>query len=214
MKDKIVEGTTTVGITCKDGIVFATERRATMGNLVAHKVAEKIFKIDDHIATTIAGSVGDAQSLMKVIGAEVSLYQMRNNDEISVKAAASLTANILRSGPMYVQILLGGMDGDKPSIYSLDPAGGMIEDNYISTGSGSIVAYGVLEDRFKDDLSVEEGLEVAAKKLHSNYLTPGGRFYGGKTLAGVKKKFCPSSTWVDLVYGRMSQMMTAVKKVQ
>lgn len=165
MKDKIVEGTTTVGITCKDGIVFATERRATMGNLVAHKVAEKIFKIDDHIATTIAGSVGDAQSLMKVIGAEVSLYQMRNNDEISVKAAASLTANILRSGPMYVQILLGGMDGDKPSIYSLDPAGGMIEDNYISTGSGSIVAYGVLEDRFRDDLSVDEGLEVAIRAI-------------------------------------------------
>ena len=167
MKDKIVEGTTTVGITCKDGIVFATERRATMGNLVAHKVAEKIFKIDDHIATTIAGSVGDAQSLMKVIGAEVSLYQMRNNDEISVKAAASLTANILRSGPMYVQILLGGMDGDKPSIYSLDPAGGMIEDNYISTGSGSIVAYGVLEDRFKDDLSVEEGLELAIRAIRA-----------------------------------------------
>ena len=167
MKDKIVEGTTTVGITCKDGIVFATERRATMGNLVAHKVAEKIFKIDDHIATTIAGSVGDAQSLMKVIGAEVSLYQMRNNDEISVKAAASLTANILRSGPMYVQILLGGMDRDKPSIYSLDPAGGMIEDNYISTGSGSIVAYGVLEDRFKDDLSVEEGLELAIRAIRA-----------------------------------------------
>ena len=167
MDDKIVKGTTTVGITCKDGVVFASERRATMGNLVAHKVAEKIFKIDDHIATTIAGSVGDAQSLMKVIGAEVSLYQMRNNDEISVKAAASLTANILRSGPMYVQILLGGMDGDKPSIYSLDPAGGMIEDNYISTGSGSIVAYGVLEDRFKDDLSVEEGLELAIRAIRA-----------------------------------------------
>lgn len=167
MKDKIVEGTTTVGITCKDGIVFATERRATMGNLVAHKVAEKIFKIDDHIATTIAGSVGDAQSLMKVIGAETPLYQMRNNDEISVKAAASLTANILRSGPMYVQILLGGMDEDEPSIYSLDPAGGMIKDNYISTGSGSIVAYGVLEDRFRDDLSVDEGLELAIRAIRA-----------------------------------------------
>ena len=167
MKDKIVEGTTTVGITCKDGIVFATERRATMGNLVAHKVAEKIFKIDDHIATTIAGSVGDAQNLMKLIKAEVSLYQMRNNDEISVKAAASLTANILRSGPMYVQILLGGMDEGKPSIYSLDPAGGMIKDNYISTGSGSIVAYGVLEDRFREDLSVDEGLEVAIRAIRA-----------------------------------------------
>ena len=77
--------------------------------------------------------------------------------------------------------------------------------NYISLMSkGKLIHYS----------SVKEGLEVAAKKLHYNYLTPGAKFYGGKTLAGVKKKFCPSGTWVNLVYGRMSQMMTAVKKVQ
>lgn len=165
MKDKIVEGTTTVGITCKDGVVFASERRASMGNLVAHKVAEKIFKINDHIVTTIAGSVGDAQSLMKVIEAEVSLYEMRNNEKISIKAAASLTANILRSGPMMVQTLLGGVDENGPSLYSLDPAGGMIKDSFISTGSGSIVAYGVLEDRCKEGLKVDEGLEIAIRAI-------------------------------------------------
>mgnify|MGYP000450270346 FL=1 len=136
-----------------------------MGNLVAHKVAEKIFKINDHIVTTIAGSVGDAQSLMKVIDAEVSLYQMRNNDNMSVKAAASLTANILRSGPMYVQTLLGGIDEDKPSLYSLDPAGGMIKDKYISTGSGSIVAYGVLEDRYDENITTDEGIEIAIRAI-------------------------------------------------
>ena len=162
MNDKILEGTTTVGITCKNGVVFASERRASMGNLVAHKVAEKIFKINDYIVTTIAGSVGDAQSLMKIIEAEVSLYQMRNNDAISVRAAASLTANILRSGPMYVQTLLGGMDGDKPSLYSLDPAGGMIKDTYISTGSGSIVAY-----RYRDDLTTDEGIEIAIRAIRA-----------------------------------------------
>ncbi len=165
MKDKILEGTTTVGITCEDGVVFASERRASMGNLVAHKVAEKIFRINDHIVTTIAGSVGDAQSLMKIIDAEVSLYEMRNNSKISVKSAASLTANILRSGPMYVQTLLGGVDDNGPSLYSLDPAGGMIKDTYISTGSGSIVAYGVLEDRFKENIKVEEGLEIAVRAI-------------------------------------------------
>lgn len=77
--------------------------------------------------------------------------------------------------------------------------------NYISLMSkGKLIHYS----------STEQGLEVAAQKLHNNYLTPGGKFYGGKTLAGVKKKFCPSGTWVDLVYGRMSQVMKAVKKVQ
>ena len=53
MDDKILEGTTTVGITCKDGVVFASERRASMGNLVAHKVAEKIFKIEVVVALII-----------------------------------------------------------------------------------------------------------------------------------------------------------------
>ncbi len=165
MKDKILEGTTTVGITCKDGVVFASERRASMGNLVAHKVAEKIFKINDHIVTNIAGSVGDAQSLMKVIEAEVSLYEMRNNQKISIKAAASLTANILRSGPMMVQTLLGGVDENGPSLYSLDPAGGMIKDTFISTGSGSIVAYGGLEDRYEEGINVDEGLEIAVRAI-------------------------------------------------
>lgn len=76
--------------------------------------------------------------------------------------------------------------------------------NYISLMSkGKLIKYS----------STKQGLEVAAQKLHNNYLTPGGKFYGGKTLYGVKKKFCPSGTWVDLVYGRMSQVMAAVKKI-
>ena len=70
--------------------------------------------------------------------------------------------------------------------------------NYISLmKNGKLISYS----------SVSEGLEVAAKKLHYNYLTPGGKFYHGKTLAGVKTCFCPSSTWVDLVYGRMKQIV-------
>lgn len=70
--------------------------------------------------------------------------------------------------------------------------------NYISLmKKGQLISYS----------SVSEGLEVAAKKLHYNYLTPGGKFYHGKTLAGVKTCFCPSSTWVDLVYGRMKQIV-------
>jgi len=167
MEDKILEGTTTVGITCKNGVVFASERRASMGNLVAHKVAEKIFKIDDHIVTTIAGSVAGAQNLMKIISAEVSLYKMRNGAPINIEAASSLAANILSSNPMYVQTLLGGIDEKGPAIYSLDPAGGMIKDTFISTGSGSPFAYGVLEDRFHEDISVDEGIDLAIRSIKS-----------------------------------------------
>ena len=159
------EGTTTVGITCKDGVVFASERRASMGNLVAHKVAEKIFKIDNHIAATIAGSVADAQTLMKVISAETALYRLRNGKDISLEAAAAVSSNILHSSPAYVQTLIGGVDDTGASIYSLDAAGGMIKDTFISTGSGSTFAYGVLEDRFYEDITVEEATEVAIRAI-------------------------------------------------
>ena len=165
MDDKILEGTTTVGITCEDGVVFASERRASMGNLVAHKVAEKIFKIDNHIAATIAGSVADAQSLMKIISAETALYRLRNGKDISLEAAAAVSSNILHSSPAYVQTLIGGVDDTGASIYSLDAAGGMIKDTFISTGSGSTFAYGVLEDRFHEDITVEEAKEVALRAI-------------------------------------------------
>lgn len=169
-QDKTLEGTTTIGITCKDGVVFASERRATMGNLVAHKVAEKVFKIDDHIAATIAGSVSDAQVLMKYISAEVALYRLRNGERISIEAASSLASNILHSSrgfPYYVQTLLGGVDEDGPKIYSMDPTGGMVKDTFISTGSGSTFAYGVLEDRYHEDLEIDEGIEIAIKGIKS-----------------------------------------------
>ncbi|MDR2966982.1 MAG: archaeal proteasome endopeptidase complex subunit beta [Methanobacteriaceae archaeon] len=166
MNDKnTLEGTTTVGITCEDGVVFASERRASMGNLVAHKVTEKIFKIDDHIAATIAGSVADAQSLMKIMTAEVSLYKMRNRENISIESASALAANILHSSPAYVQTLLGGVDKNGASIYSLDPAGGMIKDSFISTGSGSTFSYGVLEDRVRKNMDVSEAAEVAIRAI-------------------------------------------------
>ncbi len=165
-KDQL-KGTTTLGLTCKDGVVFATERRATMGNLIAHKVADKIFRIDDHIGATIAGSVSHAQTLMKFITAESALYRLRNDEEIGVESLATLTSNILRSNPLYVQTLLGGVDTKGPSIFSLDPAGGVIKDMMISTGSGSMVTYGVLEDRYSEDIYVEEGVDLAIRGIRA-----------------------------------------------
>ena len=166
-KDRL-KGTTTVGVTCKDGIVFATERRASMGNLIAHKVADKIFKIDDHIGATIAGSVSDAQKLMGYISAEVALYRLRNGAPMSVEAAANMTSNILHASrfyPYYVQTLLGGVDEKGPALFSLDPSGGVIKDLMISTGSGSPVAYGVLEDRYNSEMDIEEGTSVVIRAI-------------------------------------------------
>ena len=165
--DKDVKGTTTVGFVCKDGVVLATETRATMGSLVANKGAEKLFQLDDKIGATIAGTVSHAQSLMDVIKAEIALYKLKNEKEMSIDAVAVLTSNILKSGPYYVQTILAGVDRKGAKLFSLDPSGSYMEEKCTSTGSGSPYAFGVLEDRYNEELDIEEGKKVAVKAITS-----------------------------------------------
>lgn len=165
------KGTTTIGLVCNEGVVFATEKRATMGHFIASKDAKKVYQIDDLVAMTTAGSVGDAQRLVKWMQVELKLYKMRREESMTVKGVVSLLANILsgnRYYPYYVQLLVGGVDKNGPNIYSLDAVGGTIEERKaVSTGSGSPMAYGVLEDRYVDKMSINEGVELAIRALHN-----------------------------------------------
>jgi proteasome beta subunit len=165
------KGTTTIGLVCDTGVVLATERRATMGNFIASKDAKKVYQIDDLIAMTTAGSVGDAQRLVKWMQVESRLYKMRREEPMTVKGIVSLLANILsgnRYYPYFVQLLVGGFDKNGPSVYSLDAIGGVIEEKKaVSTGSGSPMAYGVLEDRYVEKMPIDEGVELAVRALHN-----------------------------------------------
>ncbi len=171
MHDKVFKGTTTVGLVCKDGVVLATEKRATMGNFVASRRAKKIYRITDRIAMTTAGSVGDAQFLARLIKVEANLYEIRKEEEPTVRAVATLLSNLLNSVryfPYLVQLLVGGVDKTGAKIYSIDPIGGAIEEfDIVATGSGSPMAYGVLEDNYREDLSVDEAVELAIRAIYS-----------------------------------------------
>nr|WP_321498618.1 archaeal proteasome endopeptidase complex subunit beta [uncultured Methanolobus sp.] len=171
VNDKHYTGTTTVGIVCKDGVVLATEQRATMGNFIASKTAKKVYQIDEKVAMTIAGSVGDAQQIVRVMSVESKLYKMRRKESMTIKGLTTLLSNMLsgqRYYPLMVQLLVGGYDKTGPSIYSLDALGGSIEETKaVSTGSGSPFAYGVLEDRYRENMSTEEGVELAVRALHN-----------------------------------------------
>lgn len=165
-------GTTTIGIVNSDGVVLASEHRATMGNFIAHKETQKVFKIDDNLGLTTAGLVGDAQVLARFVKAEVELYKLRRQAPMSVKAAATLMSNILRRGGgsqgfFYVGLIIGGYDDEGGHVYSLDAAGGSIPDNYISVGSGSPYAYGVLEDHFKKEMSLNDSIDLAIRALNA-----------------------------------------------
>jgi proteasome beta subunit len=165
------KGTTTIGLVCDKGVVLATERRATMGHFIASKDAKKVYQIDDLIAMTTAGSVGDAQRLVKWMQVESRLYKMRREESMTVKGIVSLLANILSGNRYYlyyVQLLVGGFDKNGPSVYSLDAIGGIIEEKKaVSTGSGSPMAYGVLEDRYVEKMPIDEGVELAVRALHN-----------------------------------------------
>jgi proteasome beta subunit len=169
--DKYLKGTTTVGVVCTDGIVLASEQRATMGHFIASKTAKKVYQIDDLVGMTTAGSVGDAQQLVRLVSVESQLYKMRRNESMTIKGIATLMSNFLNANryyPMMVQLLIGGVDKNGPAIYSLDPLGGSIEETRISsTGSGSPMAYGVLEDQYREDMAVKEGLDLAIRAIHN-----------------------------------------------
>lgn len=166
--ENLKTGTTTVGIMGKGFIVLSAERKATMGYLVASKHTKKIIELDKHVGMTIAGSVGDAQALERYIKAEMKLYELEESRKISIKAVATLVSNILYARsyfPYYVQLLIGGHDG-KPRLFSFDPTGSVIEEkDYFSTGSGSVMALGVLEDKYKEGIDLEGTKRLAVRAV-------------------------------------------------
>ncbi|MFA5049438.1 MAG: archaeal proteasome endopeptidase complex subunit beta [Candidatus Micrarchaeia archaeon] len=161
-------GTTTVGLVSTDGIVLASDRRATMGYLIASKDIDKIFEIGDGIGMTVAGSVGDAQKLVRWMRAELQLYKLKHGKQITMDAASTLLANILsqyKFYPFYVQLLIGGIDKTGGHLYSVDMLGGVTEEKLTSTGSGSPIAYGVLEELYSESYDCIQNSKVAAKAV-------------------------------------------------
>jgi proteasome beta subunit len=165
-------GTTTVGAVCSDGVILSTDTRATMGNYVASKTAKKVYKITDSLAMTIAGGVAVAQRIVDILKINARLFEFEKGRPMPVSAAARLVSNILFSNrsvgmPLPLQALIGGFDETGPHVFNLDPFGSLTEEKVVSTGSGSPFAYGVLEDKFKEDSSVKEMLPVVVSAVDS-----------------------------------------------
>lgn len=166
---KILKGTTTVGIVFKDGVVVAADKRATMGSYIAARNVEKVHLIADKMALTIAGGVGDAQSLVRMLRAELELYKYSKGGNLSVEGAATLLSNVLQGNkyyPYFVQLILAGYDS-KARLYDFDLVGGMNPQDYTATGSGSPVAIGIIEEHFKKDMSKDDAIRLAATAVDS-----------------------------------------------
>ncbi|MUV86025.1 archaeal proteasome endopeptidase complex subunit beta [Natronomonas sp. CBA1123] len=162
-------GTTTIGITTSEGVVIATDMRASLGGrFVSNKDVQKVEQIHPTAALTLVGSVGGAQSFIRSLRAEVNLYEARRGEDISIEALATLAGNFARGGPFFaINPILGGVDDDGHHVYSIDPAGGVMADDYTITGSGMTVAYGTLEREYEEGMSNEEAKRVAASGIKS-----------------------------------------------
>ncbi|MHC3439366.1 archaeal proteasome endopeptidase complex subunit beta [Natrialbaceae archaeon A-gly3] len=162
-------GTTTIGITTEDGVVIATDMRASLGGrFVSNKNVQKVEQIHPTAALTLVGSVGGAQSFISSLRAEVNLFEARRGEDMSINSLATLAGNFARGGPFFaIHPILGGVDEEGSHVYSIDPAGGVMEDDYTVTGSGMQLAYGHLEQSYEEDLSNDEAMTIAARGIKS-----------------------------------------------
>jgi len=174
-KEVLKTGTTTVGIVCKDGIVLAADKRATAGYLLVSRKVEKVVSISDNMAITTAGVVSDVQLLTKIIRAQLKFDSLRTGKSVSVKEAANLLAGIIYGNIRkfstivgIVDFLLGGKDNTGFYLYDLGIDGSItLYDDFASTGSGSVMAYGVLETLYVKNMSVDEGIKLAVKAVNA-----------------------------------------------
>ncbi len=168
-KNVVKTGTTTVGITTDEGVVVATDRRASFGGrFVANKNVVKAEQIHPNAAMTLVGSVGGAQSFIDHVRAEASLYEARRGEDMSIEALATLAGNLCRGGPFFqIMPILGGVDEKGSHVYTIDPAGGVMQDEYTVSGSGMQLAYGHLEQAYHNDMTMDEAREAARGAIGS-----------------------------------------------
>jgi proteasome beta subunit len=165
-----VPGATTIGLTFKDGVLLASEKRVSYGYLVVSKTGKKVFKVTDHIGAACAGLVSDMQVLIREVEAYGNLFKLDVGRAISVRSAAKLMSNLLfnrRMAPLITQTIVGGIDSEGASLYSLDPLGSVLPDKYTVVGSGTEIAMGVVEDGYEDNMNLQQAKELVTRAMKS-----------------------------------------------
>jgi len=167
--EKLRKGTTTIGIICSDGVVMAADKRATEGTFIASSETRKVWKIDNNLAMTIAGGLGDAQELIRILKAQNEIYKMNEGKPLSPRSAASMLSMLMQENrmyPFYVGLIIGGIDDTESQLFSMDPVGGYTQESkFVSIGSGESLALGYIEDHYDKNMTIKDGLKIAAKAL-------------------------------------------------
>lgn len=148
-------GATAVGITFNDGVVIASEKRIAYGNFLVSKTTKKTFPLTDKVGAACAGLVADMQILALQIKALTKIRKMELKRDVPPNSVAKMISNLMyerRYFPLLTQVIVGGIV-DKPAIYTLDPLGSVLPDEYAAVGTGAEMALGVLDPQFKEGMS-------------------------------------------------------------
>jgi len=163
-------GATAIGITCGDGIVLAAEKRVSYGNFVVNKNTKKVFAITHNVAAACAGMVADMQVLVRQVTALSRIRKLEIRRDVATNSIAKLMSVIMferRYFPLLTQVVVGGTD-PSPQIYTLDPLGSLLPDDYAAVGTGAEMALGVLDSEYKKEISIEVARNLAVKAIKSS----------------------------------------------
>jgi len=166
---KISHGTTTLAFVFKGGIIVAVDSRSTMGSYIASQTVKKVIEINKFLLGTMAGGAADCSFWERELGRRCRLYELRNKERISVAAASKILANITYAYRQYglsMGTMIAGWDKTGPNLYYVDDDGMRLKGQRFSVGSGSTFAYGVLDQHYKWDLSIEEACELGRRSIY------------------------------------------------
>src|SRR5215831_4987177 len=170
MAFQFMPGATAVGISYDHGVVLASEKRVSYGNFVVNKNTKKTFPVTDQVGAACAGMIADMQVLVRQVGALAKIRKLETRRNVAPNSIAKLMSVIMferRFFPLLTQVIVGGIT-DKPKIYTLDPVGSVLPDDYAAVGTGAEMALGVLDSGYKKEISREQARDLAIKAIKSS----------------------------------------------
>ncbi len=196
--ERLGTGATAVGLRTKDFVVLGSEKRFGYGGFVMSKTAKKVYKVSDRVAIAAAGIFADILAITRILSTELKYHEISTGYKISVKGVAKYLSAVMytyKYFPFITEVIVGGIDDEGTHVYVMDPVGSVIEDDYAAVGTGAPIAIGIIESGYKNDLSLEQGVDLVVRSLKAaasrDTMSGDGIDVAIITANGIKEKTYP-----------------------
>jgi proteasome alpha subunit len=172
--EAVKKGSTALGVKCKEGIVLAVDK-SLPSNLVESESFEKIFQIDDHMATASSGIIADARVLVDKARVQAQIHKLTYDEEITVMALTKSIGDLKQMHTQYgglrpfgVSLIIAGVDSEGPQIFVTEPSGAFLEWKATAIGAGKPQAMDLFESEYDPDKTLDESIVLSLKVLRSS----------------------------------------------